>query len=91
MVTYKFTETDAKEPKDLNIRVLLSNEHGFGYNNITRTGIYKTHGWAVDFRAELKKYIVKTDYYLEEIYHLNKTDLRKQLTGMGRVHYIKEI
>ena len=92
---YKFSDTDS-EPLKINdeltfLKDKLSNKFGFGYDNLTSQGVYKEMGWIYDFRDELTKYIVKTDYYLQEIYHLNKTLLRKQLTGLGKIHYIKEI
>lgn len=94
MIKYKFTETNAKPLKIENeikfLKKKLSDKFGFGYDNITRLGIYKEMGWAYDFRDILKKYIVKTEYCgLFEKYHLNKTELRKQLAGLGKIYYIK--
>lgn len=95
MEYYKFTNTDEKplriKDEDTFLKEKLSNKFNFGYDNLTDRGIYKEMGWAYDFTDTLKKYVVKTQYYLTEMYHLNKTDLRKQLTGMGKVIYIKEI
>lgn len=96
MIHYKFTETDEK-PKDIKdvnafLTDTLSYTGNFGYHNIVNTGIYRLMGWAYDFREELNRYIVKSEHYgLFEIYHLNKTALRKQLTGYGKISYIKEI
>lgn len=92
---YKFTNTD-KKPLTIKdeisfLKDKLSSQFNFGYNNLTNNGYYKEMGWLYDFTDILKKYVVKTEYHLFETYHLNKTDLRNNLTGVGKIHYIKEI
>jgi hypothetical protein len=48
-------------------------------------------GWAYDFRPYMTKYVVKTQYYLEECYAFNKTGAREQFKGAGKVIYIVEV
>lgn len=79
-----------ERPSEPNIEIVLSDNFQSQYHNVSNTGIYRTHGWAFDYRPILKKYIVKSDYYLIKIYSLNKTLLRKSLKGFGRIHYITE-
>lgn len=54
-------------------------------------GIYKLMGWAYDFRPVLTKYVVKTDYYLQEVWAFDKTSARQAFDGLGRVQYVVEV
>jgi hypothetical protein len=56
-----------------------------------RDGVYRLMGWAYDFRPYMHKYVVKTQYYLEECYALNKTEARESFKGLGKVIYIVEV
>ena len=58
---------------------------------LLRMGVYKSGGWAFDFRDELKKYIVRyTDGHLEEMWAPDRTSLRNAL-GSSRIHYIVDV
>lgn len=60
-------------------------------HSFLRMGVYKSGGWAFDFRDELKKYIVRyTDGHLEEMWAPDRTSLRNAL-GSSRIHYIVDV
>jgi hypothetical protein len=55
------------------------------------TGEQKLMGWLYNFRPVMRRYVVKTAYYLQETYAFNKTIAREQFKGLGAVEYIVEV
>lgn len=80
--------TDKKEiKKDIETEPIeflkgrLTSAHNFGVWNIMRTGIYREMGWSYDLRPFLRSYVYKQYGAWHEVYALNKTNLRKLVSG----------
>ena len=89
---YKFTDTDAKEPKITleEMQEVAKTQFRFGNDNITRHGVYKIAGWLFDLRdCGIKQYVVKQHGGVQEYYAFNKTDLRSVISG--KIDYILEV
>lgn len=54
-------------------------------------GEQRSMGWLYNFRPVMKKYVVKTAYYLQETFAFDKTGAREHFKGLGKVYYIVEV
>lgn len=97
-IAYAFTDgveerdkrKDIEEnPMEFLVRKLRGSRFDFGVDNITRTGAYKEMGWAYNLRGLLRKFVYKQYDSWQEIYALNKTNVR-ELVG-GRIIKIIEV
>lgn len=70
---------------------LIFDPKGYHSNqsNAMGYGVVRVMGYKYDLRAYLKKYIIKTDWGIQEYYAPNKTTLRKLMHT--KVHYIIEL
>lgn len=73
--------------KLIKLGLILEDPKNVGYHNITRHGIFE----GIDLTPLLRKYRVKTKLITFEVWHINKTQLRKQTLGLGQVTMIKDI
>ena len=72
------------------IKKWFYSKNSYSTSNFPSTGIYRSGGWAFNFRDELKKYIVCDNTgHLEEFWAPNKTCLRNLLGG--RIRYIVDV
>ncbi len=70
-----------KNPMQFLKKKLHGSKHNFGVDNITKHGEYREMGFSYNFRQYLHKYLYKQYGDWEEIYALNKTNVRKLITG----------
>ena len=78
-----------KNPEAFLLKTLTISKFNFGVDNITRFGVYKEMGWAYHLQGYLKKYVYKQYGQWNEIYALNKQNVRF-LVG-GKIDRIVEL
>lgn len=76
-------------PEQFVKKLLTGSRFQFGVQNVISSGIYKEMGYMYNLRPYLRKFVVKQYDSWQEMYALNKTNVR-QLT-IGRVNKIVEI
>ena len=78
----KHIRKDIEQKPLLFLQNTMQNRFGFGVDNITHLGTHKEMGWSYDLRPFLKSYVYKYYDTWQEMYALNKTNVR-QLVGSG--------
>jgi len=77
----KINKEILENPEKFLMDKLTGSRFGFGVDNITKTGFYKEMGFQYNLRPYLQKFIYKQYGQWQEMYALNKTNLRKLVFG----------
>lgn len=69
-------------------KMLTGSKFNFGVSNITNYGIYREAGFYYDLKPILKHYVYRKFDHWEDIYALNKANVRKIV---GRCDHLTEL